>query len=158
MEDKAKHEPMCMSRAFSASHEYECTCGVGPTVSTEDKASKLARLTPDERIQLFTIMQQWSRNADVQAQKITDWFEQRVAALLRPLLGEQRWIPVEERLPDAIGQYLVWVYGLGDEGEMCKVTMEACFDQKNWFMHGGWLSHEVQGWQPLPAPPAEEGK
>lgn len=53
-----------------------------------DELKKRVRLTPQERIELFTVMQQWSRNQELQAQKITEWFEARSASFAEKMLRE----------------------------------------------------------------------
>jgi hypothetical protein len=41
--------------------------------------TKLARLNDHERIALFTLLQQWSRNSELQAQKTGQWIESKLA-------------------------------------------------------------------------------
>lgn len=81
-----------------------------------------------------------------------------------------RWIPVEERLPEEQGQYIVFVDG--------KVTTDfycVCNDIKRWLCYDGRLNAfyidpysskptreppypRVTHWMPLPKPPKEEKK
>lgn len=83
---------------------------------------------------------------------------------------QMRWIPVEERLPDKMGEYIVHVDG--------KVTQDAycvCDGVERWLCYNGTLSAlyidpysskplrdgpypRVTHWMPLPEPPKEEKK
>lgn len=46
-----------------------------------------ARLTEQERIALFTMLQQWSRNQELQAQKVADWIEVRAACAVQDVVS-----------------------------------------------------------------------
>jgi hypothetical protein len=66
--------------------------------------------------------------------------------------GAPKWIPVEDRLPEVAGTYLVTVYGLGDDGEKYTVTLACDWspENKRWYALRGWGSNEVTHWQALP--------
>jgi hypothetical protein len=60
---------------------------------------ELARLTDQERIGLFTLMSQWSRNLELQAQKVAGWLEKRDVRALEA---------VSEATMNALGMSCTW--------------------------------------------------
>ena len=65
------------------------------------------------------------------------------------------WIPVEERLPDTDGDYLVWFY----DARCCKVAEYSKHTVKErhvWWFAGIDRTKFVTHWMPLPEPPKEE--
>ena len=81
-----------------------------------------------------------------------------------------RWIPVEERLPEEQGQYIVFV-----DGEVTTDMYCVCDDIERWLCYDGSLNSlyldpysseptreppypRVTHWMPLPSPPKEEKK
>lgn len=68
----------------------------------------------------------------------------------------QRWIPVEERLPDHFG---VFVVAISEPGRMRAGKDCADFDPfaKTWLPSMCWdRGYKVTHWMPLPQPPKEE--
>ena len=68
----------------------------------------------------------------------------------------QRWIPVEERLPDHFG---VFVVAISEPGKMRVGKDCADFDPfaKTWLPSMCWArGYKVTHWMPLPEPPKEE--
>lgn len=68
----------------------------------------------------------------------------------------QRWIPVEERLPDHFG---VFVVAISEPGKMRVGKDCADFDPfaKTWLPSMCWdRGYKVTHWMPLPEPPKEE--
>ena len=71
----------------------------------------------------------------------------------------QQWIPVEERLPDKEGQYLIWttIYFIPDHVDECNHYdgMElAYYDPDFGFM--GHVARNAKAWMPLPEQPKKE--
>jgi len=64
-----------------------------------------------------------------------------------------RWIPVEERLPDATdGNYAGLILVFWDKWKMSTVTVQRMLQLQ---AEGGW---NIAHWMPLPAPPKEASK
>lgn len=92
----------------------------------------------------------------------------QVAENLPSVQPEQRWIPVEERLPEEYSECLVTYKSDGDQMFMDIVEYEPSFEfdhEKNRFK-GNWLfaddcrsvDPEVLAWMPLPEPYQERGE
>lgn len=73
--------------------------------------------------------------------------KQRIAELEE----QQRWIPVEEKLPEETGYYVIaWQSNWG-KGEL--------YSDYEFFKLGeGWDRANIKYWQPLPNPPESEGE
>lgn len=117
-------------------------------VSANDKASELAR-------EIYDL-----------AEKVTIteeplWFIRKVptpeaiALVLRPHLGEERWIPVSERLPENADWVLV--YASSNDGDLDPKVNVAFWDEDRWEGEITIVA-EVTHWCPLPAPPTEGGR
>ena len=46
----------------------------------DDPMKARARLSEQERIKLFTLLGQWARDGELQAIKVTEWFEHKLSA------------------------------------------------------------------------------
>lgn len=69
----------------------------------------------------------------------------------------QKWIPVTERLPDKMGQY-VCRYVFGDNTDCPNFQVHWYFAnlENPHFQHEGYMGLTVTHWMPLPEPPKEK--
>ena len=77
------------------------------------------------------------------------------------LRGQQRWIPVGERLPERDGPVLVY-FGFTEGDEISEqrffgVMDYYAIDPKPHFQHEGYRGLTVTHWMPLPTAPEETG-
>ena len=87
--------------------------------------------------------------------RATEDFARRLIDHAKPVT-EKRWIPVEERLPDRFG---VFVVAISEPGRMRVGKDCADFDPfaKTWLPSMCWdRGYKVSHWMPLPEPPKEE--
>lgn len=67
------------------------------------------------------------------------------------LLEENRWIPVEERMPDAGTALLAWE-------SLSGAAYPGTYDDKGWFLAGYFCAvHSVTHWKPMPKGPEVAG-
>ena len=67
-------------------------------------------------------------------------------------LQHPQWIPVEERLPEERGNYIVYAR----RKLVTDIICEAIFDSKFWYKQSSGAYLEVTHWMPLPAAPRKE--
>ena len=68
-----------------------------------------------------------------------------------------KWIPVSERLPDKMGQYICqYVFGEQTEYPFYQVLWYFTAVEKPHFQHEGSMGLRVTHWMPLPEPPKED--
>lgn len=71
--------------------------------------------------------------------------------------GKPKWIPVTERLPDKMGQYICqYVFGENTEYPFYQVLWYFTAVEKPHFQHEGSMGLRVTHWMPLPEPPKGE--
>lgn len=69
----------------------------------------------------------------------------------------QKWIPVSERLPDKMGQYVCqYVFGENTDHPFFQVLWYFTNSENPHFQHEGSMGLTVTHWIPLPEPPKEE--
>ena len=69
----------------------------------------------------------------------------------------QKWIPVSERLPDKMGQYVCrYVFGENTDHPFFQVLWYFANSENPHFQHEGSMGLTVTHWMPLPEPPKEE--
>lgn len=68
-------------------------------------------------------------------------------------LGKHRWVPVEERLPEQSGAYLVILYTVPDVARL--YYYYAPNEEFGQTRSGVWCAETVTHWMPLPEPPEE---
>ena len=92
----------------------------------------------------------WDRSGD------THSTQKELAAARQALLAAYpRWVPVEERLPEA------WTYVLiaYPNGSVLMAEIGDGEDTPHWYLPHGWLvESDITHWQPLPSVPETEEK
>ena len=68
-------------------------------------------------------------------------------------LDKRRWVPVEERLPEQSGEYLVVLYTVPDVTRL--YYYYAPNEEFGQIRSGVWCAETVTHWMPLPEPPEE---
>lgn len=135
-DDKASSASCPKCGGDSWKHYTEC--------QKDDKASELARLVDGWYIRPFNKLP-----VDPQ-ERIA-----HLAVLLRRHLGEERWIPVSEKLPE-LGEWVMVVY----QGNIQRLFARRCQEGWEWSDLSADTAPiaEMSHWRPLPAGPAEGGR
>lgn len=85
-----------------------------------------------------------------------EFTELKVMAMPHPLFYECGWIPVEQRLPEEGGDYLVITHNTGNNiGPERFIEIDVWFGE--WDNEGSEVGYHHTHWQPLPPKPEEIG-
>jgi hypothetical protein len=115
----------------------------------EPYMSQVGRIVPSGYFKMDSASEQLLRDQTTRAENAeVELTELRAAGAP----GAQRWIPVEERLPEFSGTYIVSVTGIGDDGDEHTTSLPADWsaDGKYWHDLRGWGGKEVTHWMPIP--------
>jgi hypothetical protein len=69
-------------------------------------------------------------------------------------LKADKWISVKDRIPSAEGDYMVWIDGSGDRGDITPGVRAPFY----FFKKCGKFRDDVTHWQPLPESPTAQQK